>query len=410
MWNLLRKNLWRNTRRTCLTILSVFFVVTTCILTESVHKGIWHSSLQQLLRIRHGHIEISNKAYADQPSPDHFLMADSLMFNRLRSIEGVEGVFPCTESFAMASSDNTSKGVMVWGIDPELEEKRMAISSMIVAGCYLQSTDRNILVGEKLSRYLGIAPGDSIALLGRGYHGSTAVGLYCVQGIFSCPIPEVDRSIIYMTLPTAQEFLNVSAEYSGIYLLLKQEKSLPAVIEKVKTVLDCDNCSVTDWKASMQDLLIYSDAAQALGIAVTVLLYLVAGSGLLSTVIMTTNERRHEFGLMIALGMRRSRLTRTIIYEHLFILAIGIVAALGFSLPITGYFNRHPLQITGDAAEVILHNLTKPEISFYFESDLFASQILAIFFIGCATLFYPIIVIRRLRIESALITSNQLRV
>ena len=61
MFKLAWLNLWRNPRRTCISIASVCFAVFFCILMNSAYGGIWNAAIQNILRMQKGHLEIHHK-------------------------------------------------------------------------------------------------------------------------------------------------------------------------------------------------------------------------------------------------------------------------------------------------------------------------------------------------------------
>ena len=50
--------------------------------------------------------------------------------------------------------------------------------------------------------------GDTVILMGQGYHGASAAGIFPVRGIIKMPSPEIDNRLIIMTIPAAQRFFD----------------------------------------------------------------------------------------------------------------------------------------------------------------------------------------------------------
>ncbi|WP_373806302.1 ABC transporter permease [Bacteroides heparinolyticus] len=395
-------NLWRNARRTCITTSSVCFAVFFCILMNSVYTGIWNAAMQNVLRIQKGHIEIHHKTDGEDDSADNFMSMSEETLRRLSGIPGVSEVLPRIETFAMASSGDFSQGVAVFGVYPSQEKQRMDITSMLVQGSYLAEQDEGVLVGEKLSRKLNLRTGDTIAMIGKGYHGTSAVGLFPVRGIASLPVSAMDRSTVYMSLKAAQEFIGLPHGYSCVHLWIDQEKHLAAIQNKVEALLPADEYDVQNWRDAMTELLAYSESTRAIGLAVNFILYLLVGSGILGTVIMLVNERRYEFGMMIALGMRRGRLALTLFCELLLIMGMGSAAAVALVWPIIHHFSRHAIPLKGNSAELIKEYITNPEFTCYTGGDLFAEQILVVLLISGLIILYPTFTLFRLKVNQVL--------
>ena len=98
------------------------------------------------------------------------------------------------------------------------------------------------------------------------------------------------------------------------------------------------------------------------GIFMLYILYGVVGFGLFATVTMMTLERQREFAVMLATGMLRVQLLRLVFVESLFIAVIGIVLGLLFSFPLLTYLYFNPIQMTGDAARMMVESGFEPII------------------------------------------------
>ncbi len=76
-----------------------------------------------------------------------------------------------------------------------------------VSNGFLTKDDEGILVSDRLASYLKVTIGDTVILMGQGYHGVSAAGIFPVRGIIKMPSPEIDNKLIIMTIPAAQKFL-----------------------------------------------------------------------------------------------------------------------------------------------------------------------------------------------------------
>ncbi|MDG2684717.1 FtsX-like permease family protein, partial [Vibrio parahaemolyticus] len=138
------------------------------------------------------------------------------------------------------------------------------------------------------------------------------------------------------------------------------------------------------------------------GIFLIYILYGIVGFGLFATILMTTLERQREFAVMLATGMLRSKLIGLISIESLFIAIIGIVLGLIVSAPVLGYFYFNPIEITGEAAQVMLESGFEPIVPVSLEPHLLLNQIIVVLIILSLCLVYPMIRLLRLPIASGL--------
>ncbi|MDD7258075.1 MAG: ABC transporter permease [Prevotellaceae bacterium] len=394
-------NIQRNGHRTLTTMASVFIAVFFCILLNSVHQGVWDSSINSMLKMTGGHVEIHGKDFVQSKSIDDVMILPRTTIDSFANIPHVQGVFPCIESFALIShaSGNAGKGVAVIGIDPKAERQRMKMVTQVMEGEEISEKRRGIWIGKNLSEQLKMGVGDSAIIIGKGYHGASAVGMLPIQGILKIPVSIIDKGSIFTTLETAQGLFGVENGYSSVYILADKTDNVDFIKNSMAGTLPAEEYDVGDWKRSLGDLMEYADLTTALGFVVKFFLYLLVGSNILGTVIMQTNERKQEFMMMMALGISRKRLSLSFFYELAIMVMGSMLAALAVGFAIVHYFNGHPITLYGNGADILQKYGICPEIALAIGRGLFVNQIMAVLCICLAVAIYPVNVIRRLQID-----------
>ena len=87
---------------------------------------------------------------------------------------------------------------------------------------YLDTTDMNhIVIGNGLSDYLKADIGDTIVLMGQGYHGTTAAGKFTVIGIVKLPTPDIDNIVTYIPVESARELYAAPGMATSAVIRLK---------------------------------------------------------------------------------------------------------------------------------------------------------------------------------------------
>ncbi|MDR2823775.1 MAG: ABC transporter permease [Prevotellaceae bacterium] len=398
------RNIWRNRRRSLITMASVLFAVFFCSTMNSYMKGMWGRMIDNTLRTQNGHIEIHGAGWWDDKIIDNFLTMDSATIEKLRGLENIDNVSPRIETFALASLGNVSKGIALVAVSPAQENVKSKLANRVMQGYYLTEHDNGILIGEGLAKYLKAAVGDTLAFIGQGHFGASAAGLFPIRGILHLAIPEMDNNLVYTSLPAAQTFIDMPAGYSGILITLKKDKFLDEGVENVQKLitnnytLHSNNYEVMSWHFTMKKLLETAASDQAFGKIILFILYLIVGFGILGTVIMLTTERTREFRTMISLGMSRRRLQGVVALELLFMTFIGLVAGIAVSLPVACYFHANPIKITGELATSFLDMGMEPIIPFSIEPQIFISQVIIVLFISIIAVIYPLQKIKKLKL------------
>ncbi|MCL2328421.1 MAG: FtsX-like permease family protein [Bacteroidetes bacterium] len=395
---LIWRNIWRNRRRTIITISSVFFAVFFCVVYSSYEKGMWNRMIENTLNTQAGHIQIHARGFWDDKVVDNFMFMDSATIAKLDKIDNITNVSPRLETFAMASFENASKGIAVIGVSPEREKQKSNLPNRLVRGEYLSETDDGILIGEGLSRFLRADVGDTLALIGQGFHGASAAQLFVVRGIVSLMTIEMDNSIAYITLPAAQQFIDMPDGYSGILISIQNNNRLDQTIADVRAVVGAEY-DVLSWHFTMQRLLQTSESNRAFLILIMGILYLIVGFGILGTVIMMTNERTREFAVMISLGMSRTRLAVSVAFELFLKSLMGTAIAIIVTVPMTYYFNVNPIPLSGELAATMIQFGIEPLMPMAFEAQIFINQVITILVISMIAVMYPVRKILKLNLS-----------
>ncbi|MDR1525072.1 MAG: ABC transporter permease [Tannerella sp.] len=392
------RNIWRNRRRAFITIASVFFAVFFCTINTCWMEGMWDKMIENTLRTQTGHIQIHLKGYWDDKIIDNFMTVDGETIACLGEINHIENVSPRIETFAMASFGAVSKGIALVGISPAKEAGKSNLPARLVAGEYLSETDDGILIGEGLGKYLKAGVGDTLAFIGQGYHGVSAAGLFPIRGILELLTPEMDNGFAYMTLPSAQQFIDMPDGYSGILIALDDNDLLDGTIEAVRQAVDTQALDVLPWHFTMERLLQTAESDKVFNKLIMYILYLIVAFGILGTVIMMTNERKREFCVLISLGMGRLKLTSVVAMELLIMTLSGMALALLVTIPVAYWFALHPIELGGEMAAVYASYGMEPLMPLSTDAVHFVKQALIVFVLTCLTMIYPVRVIKRLKI------------
>ena len=406
------RNIWRNRRRSLITMASVFFAAFFCVLMMAFQSGAWERMIDNTLRTQTGHIQIHAKGYWDDKIIDNFMFMDSATISKLENINNIENVSPRVETFAMSAFGTIAKGIAVLGVSPGKEAQKSNLPSRIVKGAYLSENDNGILIGEGLSRYLKANTGDTIALIGQGYHGSSAAQLFVVRGVLKMMTNEMDNGLAYITVSSAQQFIDMPDGYSGILISIRDnnllDETISVVSDQLSVVSDEDsenrkpeteNYAVYSWHFTMERLLQTSQSDKAFSILLMYILYLIVGFGILGTIIMMTNERKREFCVMISLGMQRLRLSAVISAELLIMSLMGVALAFAVTLPAVHWYAAHPVRFTDESMiEMFVSYGMEPVLPMSVEPSIFTGQIITVLAIVLLAVIYPVNHILKLKV------------
>ncbi|MFH5833795.1 ABC transporter permease [Halalkalibaculum sp. DA384] len=392
------RNIWRNRRRTIITLASIVVAVALSAITRSSQEGQYDNMIESTVGTFTGYIQVHANGYWDEQTLNNsFVLSDSLQ-QQVRQVESVTTIAPRIESYALAATSEQSRPAMVMGIDVEAERALSAPQNRLREGRYFESnSEQAALVGHELMERLDAQIGDSLVLIGQGYRGMNATGLYPIRGTVSYPNPQLNSSLVYLPLEAAQNFFVAPDRITTAALILDDAREVQPSVQQLRNRLSPDRYEVMSWEELMPELQQAIQADRGSGIIILMVLYMVVGFGILGTVLMMVSERTYEFGVMLSVGTPRSMILKILSCEVILISMLGSGLGILVSLPISWYFNVNPIQLTGDMESALQQYAMEPVLQFSVAPDIFLNQAVIVFFI--TLLFSLVPIIRAIRLN-----------
>jgi ABC-type lipoprotein release transport system permease subunit len=396
------RNLWRNKNRTLITVSSVFFALILALFIRSMKLGSYNHIITSTLSLYTGFIQVQDTGFFGTKSLENSMALSDTQVTAAKSIKNVKSAVPRIESFALANFGNKTQGVSVIGTDPDGEVAMNGLNSRVVQGKYFHSdSSKGVLVGEELSRRLGVKVGDTLVLLSQGYFGMSAAGAFLIEGIVKIPLPDLDNSAVYMPLGAAQWFFSMPNRVTSLVITLHNPDQENQVAKKLREVFP-ENYDILTWRKLIPELVQAIEFSNASGLIMLGILYLVIGFGIFGTVMMMTSERHREFSVLISIGMKPSQLGLVLFTETVVIALLGAVLGALVSLPFLLYMRAHPIELSGLMEQMTLQYGFEPILPFWVSASLFAHQGFVVFVIALLVSLYPLWSVNKLRLSDEL--------
>ncbi len=395
------RNLWRNKRRTLITVASIFFGVLLSTFMTSMQEGTYSRMIDNVVGFYSGYVQVHIPDYWANKTIEYTLPVNDSLLKAIGNTPEVTTVVPRLESYALLSFQDNAKGAALLGIDPEKENQMTNLARWIDRGSYLQRGDDGVLLAFNLARNLGVEVGDTLVVISQGYHGASAAALFPVRGILKFPAPAMNNLGAYIDIKAAQDFFSVPGRCTSIVLMVNGYSRVDQV--KSRLVAKFGNrYEIMTWD-EMDPLTKNMIDADRSGAYITKgILYALVGFGIFGTVIMMMAERRKEMGVLIAIGMQKHKLGTTLFYETLLIGLVGVIAGFAVSCPLILYLVYHPIPFTGETAKAYEQFGFEPVMYFSAKWFIFARQVLIVFILVLLVYLYPLAKTARLRLTKAL--------
>ena len=392
------RNIYRNKKRSLITITSIFAALFLIIFMRALQFGFYDNLIKTVVESYAGYVEVHAKGFWDNQNLENSMVVDNELIKNIESVNGVENTVERLQSFSLISTGEKTRGGVINGVVIEDEQKITDWNKNIIDGSF-QLERNEIIIAKGIAEYFDLQIGDSLILYGQGYRGMMAAGKYPVKGIIDLKNPNLNKLGIFMTLESARDYVSSDNISTHIIIDKRQYYSEDKILNDLENILSSDY-EVMTWKETLPEIEQTITADSAGGLIMALILYIIVVFGMFGTVLMMTEERKYEFGVLISIGMSRIRLFSIILVETVILSMIGVVLAILVTYPISYYFYLNPINIVtlmGEGADVMIQEFGfDPVIPFSISLDIPFSHALIIFTFSLLISVYPAIRIFRL--------------
>lgn len=392
------RNIYRNKKRSLITITSIFAALFLIIFMRALQFGFYDNLIKTVVESYAGYVEVHAKGFWDNQNLENSMVVDNELIKNIESVNGVENTVERLQSFSLISTGEKTRGGVINGVVIEDEQKITDWNKNIIDGSF-QLERNEIIIAKGIAEYFDLQIGDSLILYGQGYRGMMAAGKYPVKGIIDLKNPNLNKLGIFMTLESARDYVSSDNISTHIIIDKRQYYSEDKILNDLESILSSDY-EVMTWKETLPEIEQTITADSAGGLIMAFILYIIVVFGMFGTVLMMTEERKYEFGVLISIGMSRIRLFSIILVETVILSMIGVVLAILVTYPISYYFYLNPINIVtlmGEGADVMIEEFGfDPVVPFSISLDIPFSHALIIFTFSLLITVYPAIRIFRL--------------
>ena len=326
------RNTRRNTRRTMLTVSAIAVAVMALTYTMSHIEGIMTNMLDTLARTESGHVRIRKAGYSDRERamPMHLFVPNlSVLISQIENHPGVETALPRIRASVLVDVARSNRPGLFMGVDLAREEGYLNPSSMTVEGKLPRPGFGEVLMGRGFAEKLEVEVGDTLTLLGQTAYRSLGGLSVIVTGLGESGISYLDNRLLLASIDQVQLMTDLDNAATEILVFAEDPETADSLAAELSAVLDAQvpgGLEVLSWRDQGPIVRMMDSMVPMLAVFFFILLFM-ASLIIINTMLMTVMERTREFGMLAALGMRRSDIVRLIVLEGLVIGLIG--AAIG---------------------------------------------------------------------------------
>ncbi len=381
------RSLWRNKRRTLITVSSIGFGLAFAVFFVALGEGMYGQMVDQVVRMQAGHVTLEHRGYEAAPAVDLYIAVSPDLRRKVASVPGVERTKLHVLGQGIAKSATGTVTAALMGVEPELERLTSPLPEHMVQGSFLEQGDGAlVVVGSELAGRLDVEVGKKVVLTTNDAQGDLVEELCRVKGIFRTGSDELDGYFIQMPLDFARRLFRMPEETATrLGVVLGKADAQQRVLTDVRGLDLPPSAVVRPWQEVLPELAAYIRMDRASnwifqGILVFLILFTI-----LNTLLMSVMERQREFAVLLALGTLPGQIRLQLLIESAFLglagcalgACLGSLAAVwvdraGIDLSV---FLEEGITISGFAVSTTLNTRLTPQILATTTAVVFAATV-----------------------------------
>lgn len=395
------KNVWRNKRRSAIMITAIMIGLWSGVFAVGVASGVYDSMIRTAIDRSLAHVQIHAPGFREERVITSFIQHADSVLNVVRTFKAVTAASDRTLIDGMGSSPTSSQGLTIVGIDPDMEKAVTTISTHLVSGTYFGGSERlPIVVGQKFAERLGLKERAKVVLSFQRPDGTIVYGAFRIVAIFNTESSEFDGTTVFVRRTDLEGLTGIPLIHE-IAIRLVSNDSLAAAAQEIRAAFPA--LDVDSWRDLAPELKIVESGDVFMTIFLGIIL-LALMFGITNTMLMSVLDRVREFGVLMAVGMKRKHIYLMITIETLFLSVTGAVSGVLLGAATVAWWGHAGINLAWFA-----EGLSKYGISSHLfpvvHTTMYATLGLMVLLTACIAAVYPALKAIRLNPAVALATN-----
>lgn len=360
------RNLWRQKRRTLLTLLSIAFGGFLTILMTAMQDRSFADFIDNAARLGSGHVAMQHPEYRDTPTLTRTVVQTDEKRRIAEADEAAQRVVERATGQAMLSTAQDSFGALFIAYDPTLETAdTLSFTKSVVEGeLFTSPDDKGILLGATLAHNLGAKLGDKVVYTLTDRSGEIVTGMERVRGLVKTGAPSLDGALCLLPIGTLRALVGYDAhEATQVAVFLADGRQALATARRLDSQIGPETAVLT-WDEIQPEIRTFVAMKVGGSRVMEAIVALLVAAGIFNTLFMSVLERSREFGIMLAIGWSARQLFAMVMTESALLALMGIIAAAAVSAWPYHHLATHGLDLSKAYAEQGLDSLEVGGVGF----------------------------------------------
>ncbi|MBW2256788.1 MAG: ABC transporter permease, partial [Deltaproteobacteria bacterium] len=342
------RNLWRQKRRTILTLISIAMGGFLAVMMTGMQDYTWVDMIDTSARLGSGHITIQHPEYLDKPTLSRTVTETADKRATVESDKAVAVAVERATGQAMLATASDSFGAFFIAYDPTVESEYTLewTDGLLEGELFTQPDDRAIILGEVLAENLDAEIGDKVVYTLTDRNGEIVSGMERLSGIITTGSSATDAGIVLMPIDNVRDVVGYDpAESTQVAIFLNNGRRTLTVSERIDALIGPE-AAVLTWDQMTPEIKSFIAMKKGGGLVMNLVIGILIAAGIFNTIFMSVMERTREFGVMMAVGYSPKQLFSLVMIESGFLAIMGLVASIAITAPLYFKLSETGLDMT----------------------------------------------------------------
>jgi putative ABC transport system permease protein len=342
------KNIWRNKVRSLIIMCAIIVGLFGGLFSSALMNGMVEQRIRSAIENESANIQIHHKNFQLNKELNDTIVQLPALSRVLDTASHIAGWSARLKITAMAGTATSGTGVMIYGIYPEKEKQVTGIWHCIAdtSGTWFADHKKNcIIIGAKLAQKLKTKLRSKIVLTFQAADQNMVSAAFKVTGIYKTGNTSFEERFVYVRYTDLKPMAGFETDKAHEIAIRLKDDHLNG---PVNTMLQRSfpALSIMGWKELMPDLGLMADFTTQMLYIIMVIILLALCFGIINTMLMAVMERTRELGMLMAVGMNKSKIFRMIMLETVMLSLSGGLVGMAVSGVVIRLFARYGVDLT----------------------------------------------------------------